>query len=150
MRRVMCAAWVIVGWYAVVAAESRQPQGACPDGRAPAGDLGISGLHCTGGPCAIYVRDGQDYRHQLSTEPRLFGVRADGPSAGLVRDNDVVVAIDGTLVTTPAGGRRLAQIAAGQKVELWLRRDGRDIAVSVTPVLGCGFTSLRVRAAGRK
>jgi len=148
MRRVLCVVWMIAGWCAVPGAQERQQPRDCPDGRAPAGDLGISGLLCTGGSCAIYVRDGRGYRHQLSTEPRVFGVQEDGPSAGLVRENDVVVAIDGTLITTPAGGRRLAQIDAGQKVELWLRRDGRDLAVSVTATYGCGFTSLRVRAAG--
>jgi S1-C subfamily serine protease len=150
MCRVLCVVWMIIGWFAVVGAQEPQPPRACPEGRAPAGDLGISGLHCVGGSCALYVRHGEGFRHQLSTEPRLFGVKPDGPSAGRVRENDVLVAIDGTLITTPAGGRRLARIDAGQKVELWLRRDGRDIEVSVTAAAGCGFTSLRVRAAGGK
>jgi S1-C subfamily serine protease len=146
----LCVMWMFIGWLAAVEAQQSQPPGACPEGRASAGDLGISGLHCVGGSCAIYVRDGQGYRHQFSTEPRLFGVEADGPSASLVSEDDVLVAVDGTLITTPAGGRRLARIEPGQKVELWLRRGGRDIDVSVTAAAGCGFTSLRVRAAAGK
>ena len=119
----------------------------CPEGKPATGDLGIRELNCDGGPCAIYGRDARGFYHRLSIEPRLVGIEADGPSARLVRENDVLVAVDQVLVTTPAGGRRLAQLQPGKPVELWLRRAGRDVTVTVTPTTGCGFRMLRVRDA---
>ena len=140
--RLMCLAVVcVVSMPQTALAQS------CPGGRPPAGDLGIRELNCDGGPCAIYGRDARGLYHRLSIEPRLVGIEADGPSARLVRENDVLVAVDQILVTTPAGGRRLAQLEAGKPVELWLRRDGADVRVTVTPITGCGFSMLRVRDA---
>lgn len=126
-------------------AASALAQAPCPDGRAPDGDLGIAELICDGGECAIYGRDARGPYHWLSTEPRLVGIDARGPSSGLVRENDVLVAIDQLLVTTPEGGRRLAQLTPGRPAVLWLRRNGRDVTVTVTPRLGCGILMLRVR-----
>ncbi|MDQ3169056.1 MAG: hypothetical protein M3Q55_02820 [Acidobacteriota bacterium] len=120
-------------------------QSACPEGRPQTGDLGIAELNCDGGPCAIYGRDSRGLYHRLSIEPRLTGVDSRGPSARLVRENDVLVAVDQRLVTTPEGGRRLAQLNANQPVELWLRRNDQDVKVTVTPRAGCGFLLLTVR-----
>jgi hypothetical protein len=120
-------------------------QAPCPDGREKGGDLGIAELYCEGGPCRIYERDDRGYRHEFSIEPRLVGISPDGPSARLVRESDALVAIDGVLVTTPEGGRRLAQLVPGRPVELWLRRGADEIKGDVTPRAGCGFRTLRVR-----
>ena len=129
----------------VLVAAPAAAQEPCSDGRPPTGDLGVRELNCDGGPCAIYGRDSRGFYHRLSIEPRLVGIDAHGPSAGIVRENDVLVAVDQLLVTTPEGGRRLAQLAPNQPVELWLRRKGRDMRVTVTPTLGCGIQMLRVR-----
>ena len=129
---------------AIMLPAAARAQQAC-EGRDRAGDLGIRQLICDGGPCAIYGRDARGLYHWLSTEPRLAGIDRDGPSANLVRENDVLVAVDQVLVTTRDGGRRLAQLEANVPVELWLRRDGHDVRVTVTPRLGCGFLGLRVR-----
>lgn len=132
-----------------VAAQQPATDAPCPDGRSVTGDLGIGGARCVGGACAIHVRDDDGPRHEFSTEPSLFDVRPDGPSAGIVREGDVLVAIDRQLVTTPAGGRKLARLEPGVPVELWLRRDGHDLRVEVTPVAGCGLRSLRVSGGPR-
>ena len=120
----------------------------CPEGRPVGGDLGINHLLCIGGDCTIYARIGDGLTHQLTTEPRLHEVDLRGPSAGLVKEGDVLVAVDGLLVTTPEGGHRLASLKTRTQVLLWLRRDGRDVRVSVTTREGCGFGSLTVRAGG--
>lgn len=120
-------------------------QQSCPEGKPLAGDLGVRELICDGGPCAIYGRDSRGLYHRLSIEPRLVGIDTNGPAAGIVHENDILVAVDQLLVTTLDGGRRLAQLTPNQPVELWLRRNGRDLKVTVTSTLGCGIRMLRVR-----
>lgn len=141
MTRTMCNTLMVLAVLASPAA-AQQP---CPDERSPAGDLGVRELNCDGGPCAIYGRDSRGLYHRLSIEPRLVGIDAGGPSSGFVREDDVLVAVDQLLVTTLEGGRRLAQLTPNQPVELWLRRKGKDVRVTVTPKLGCGILVLRVR-----
>jgi hypothetical protein len=121
---------------------------ACPDGRAMAGDLGIGQLLCLGGDCRIYARIGDRLVHQFAIEPRLHAIDLGGPSAGLVKEGDLLVAVDGLLVTTAEGGDRLANLKAGIVVRLDLRRGNRDFRINVTPREGCGFQNLSVRQGG--
>jgi hypothetical protein len=134
----------------VVAGPGARGVATCPEGRSVVGDLGINQLLCIGGDCTIYGRIGDGLTHQFTTEPRLYDVDLRGPSAGLVKEGDVLVAVDGLLVTTPEGGYRLANLKARTLVQLWLRRDGRDVRVSMTTREGCGFRSLTVRAGGSR
>jgi hypothetical protein len=53
------------------------------------------------------------------------GVVPGGPADGLLRAGDLIVAIDGALITTPAGGARIANLAPGTAVVVRYRRDGR-------------------------
>ena len=51
-----------------------QTAAACPEGRAPAGDLGIRGLRCVGpnAACAIFVADADGgLRHSFAVEPTV-------------------------------------------------------------------------------
>lgn|SRR5579864_825198 len=91
----------------VAAGPGTRDMPACPDRRAIAGDLGIGELLCLGGDCKIYARVGDRLVHQFATEPRLQAIDLAGPSAGLVKEGDVLVAVDGLLVTTAEGGDRL-------------------------------------------
>jgi hypothetical protein len=132
----------------VAAGPRTRGMSACPDGRTMAGDLGIGQLLCLGGDCKIYAKSGDRLVHQFATEPRLQAIDPGGPSAGLVKEGDVLVAVDGLFVTTAEGGDRLANLKPRTVVQLHLRRGDRDIRLNVTPREGCGFQSLSVRQGG--
>jgi hypothetical protein len=118
---------------------------ACPDGRAEAGDVGIRGVRCAGpaASCAINVRSPEDgvVRHTFAVEPVVTAV---APSTRDLRLGDTIVAIEGILITTAAGGERFAGLPIGKAVRLLIRRDEslRDLEVVTTP--GCGLSSLEV------
>lgn len=116
----------------------------CPDGRAVTGDVGIVALHCTGpaASCEINIqRSGDDRaRHVFAVEPII----TEFASVGDLRVGDAVVAVDSLLITTAAGGARLARLDAGAPVRLLVRRDAVLHEVRITARRGCGIRSLRV------
>lgn len=120
-------------------ADARRGEGPCPGGRPTTGDLGFDLVQCVGGACRLFA-DAEEggYLHELSSEPRLREFRRGGPVDGVLEEGDTLVAVDGLLITTRAGGRRLANLTPGEAVELRIRREGREQAVRVTPVEGCG------------
>ena len=128
------------------AAGAAEPSGqSCPEGHPQTGDLGISHLLCVGGSCSVNLRTGRGYAHDFSTEPRIQGLDRNGPSWGRLQDGDVLIAIDGILITTLEGGRRLANLTPGKPVELRIRRGGKEMDVTVVPRLGCNMPMLAVR-----
>lgn len=133
--------FVIISACALVAGA----QESCPEGHPVTGDLGISHLLCVGGSCSVNLRTGRGYAHDFSTEPRIQGLEKDGPAWGRLQDRDILVAIDGVLITTLEGGRRLANLTPGKPVELRIRRGGRDMDVTVVPRTGCNMPMLAVR-----
>lgn len=123
-------------------------QSTCPEGRPVSGDIGVERYRCVGGACQIWVETPLGLGHVFTTEPRIDRIDPDGPSAGELREGDVLVAVDGTLITSPAGGRRLASLEPGEGVDLWIRRGERDLDVRVIPVPGCNPSGLSVRIRG--
>ena len=119
--------------------------GQCAGGTPESGDLGISHLLCVGGSCSVNLRTGSGYAHDFSTEPRIQGLDRNGPAWGRLQDGDVLIAIDGILITTREGGRRLANLTPGKPVELRVRRGGKEMDVTVLPRLGCNMPMLAVR-----
>ncbi|MFI5371532.1 MAG: PDZ domain-containing protein [Candidatus Eisenbacteria bacterium] len=123
---------------ALTAGLARAGSTPCPEGQPVIGDVGIielSGL-------ARFSASGDEesgYRRQamFRTEPRLVRI-AEAPTGGLLREGDAIVAIDGALITTREGGRRLANLTAGQAVTFSVRRDGRRFEIRVVPVAQCG------------
>jgi len=80
--------------------------------------LGITDMECD-----ATITCTQDERiWQFQTEPEIKVVDRDGPSYGLLKSGDVIVAIDGLLITTRKAGVRLANLVAGEPVELLVRR----------------------------
>jgi hypothetical protein len=116
----------------------------CAGGIPRTATLGIGLLQCVGGSCTVNARDGAGRAHDFSTEPRVW--RLDAPAAGVLRDGDQILAVDGALITTRDGGRRLANLRAGAPVALRIRRGGAEMRVSVTPRPGCNTPSLAVTA----
>ncbi len=116
----------------------------CPEGHPETGDIGILSLLCVSGSCQVNLWTGSGYRHEFSTEPRVDGVLRGGPADGRLQDGDVIIAIDGALITTREGGRRLASLKPGVPVTLRIRRGGKEMDVTLVPRLGCNMPRLAV------
>lgn len=111
----------------------------CPDGQPATGDLGIREL--TG--LARFSINGDDPAAleriaTFRTEPRIVRLTGDAGS-GPLREGDAIVAVDGALITTREGGKRLANLTPGRPVRLSVRRDGRRIEVQAVPSVRCGW-----------
>lgn len=91
--------------------------------------LGITEMHCS---CTFTL--GEEERMWLfQAEPEIRAVDRDGPSHGKLEEGDVIVAIDGMLITTRKAGIRFANLVAGEPVELTIRRRSRTRSVTVVP-----------------
>lgn len=91
----------------------------CRDGSQPEAWLGISGFQCN---CTLDTDAGL---WSFRSEPRVLSVADEGPAANQLRPGDVIVAVDGLLITTTDGGRRFSSVKPGQAVKLTVRRGGR-------------------------
>ena len=91
---------------------------------------------------------------QFGAEPELRDIRPDGPAAGRLREGDILVAVDGALITTREGGLKLARTQPAHAGRLTIRRDGRTQDVVIIPVAGPapapGSRELRAQAAAGK
>ena len=98
------------------------------------GVLDITGLACE--HCSFSRSDEGFTEANFRTEPTIMAVNPDGPSAGILRNGDVLVAIDGDLITTREGRRRFTNLPASGSVTVRVRRQGtlRDIDVPVRAV----------------
>lgn len=94
-------------------------------------DLGIGRLIA---PYAI-VHAADDWI-QLGGELELRDIRPNGPAAGQVRDGDMLVAVDGALITTREGSEHLFDAPAGHPLRLTIRRGGQDREVVIVPTGG--------------
>ena len=110
--------------------------GSCPGHRALIADLGVDDWYCD---CTFQVSTGPGGRQHwfFRGEPTLHGIRAGGPSDGKLRDGDVLVAIDGLLITTREAGERLASLRPGHNVTLTIRRGGNERQVTIVPAASC-------------
>jgi membrane-associated protease RseP (regulator of RpoE activity) len=123
---------------------------ACRDGVPRTATLGIGLLHCVGGTCMVNARDGHGWRHDFSSEPRAWELEPGGPASRVLREGDQITSIDGALITTREGGRRLANLRPGVPVRLGIRRDGWETVVRVVPEPGCNTPALAVTASAAK
>jgi S1-C subfamily serine protease len=139
---------VLCGASLAGAAETAQLRGGsrCPEGHPETGDIGIEYLLCVGGSCSVNLRSDRGYAHDFSTEPLIREIRPGSPSAGKLHTGDILIAIDGVLITTRDGGRRLANLRPGVPVTLRIRRDGKEMDVTVIPETGCNMPRLAVLA----
>lgn len=133
----------------LVCAASARAQ-ACEQGVPRTASLGIGLLHCAGGSCMVNARDGGGYRHDFSTEPRVWELEPAGPGARGLREGDQITSVDGALITTREGGRRLANLRPGVPVRLGIRRDGAETSVRVVPEPGCNTPALAVTASAAR
>lgn len=141
MRRAPVLALALVAAALPVAA-----QAPCPDGHPARAELGIGLLHCVGGACALDLWSEKGRTHDFSTEPRVWYLQPNGPAAGVLSEGDVLVSVDGLLITSREGGWRLANLPTDAPVRLGIRRAGRDGEVRLTPVVACQSPELVVDA----
>ena len=117
---------------------------ACRENKPPTGDIGIGELQCVAAGCGVNGLSRGRYRHEFSAEPYVWDIDPAGPAAGLLNDGDRIVSINGMLITTAAGGERLANLVPGERLSLRVRRADRVTLVTVVPVLGCNVPSIAV------
>jgi len=141
MSRLTAISLVVSAFIATVSAVP----GASHECREGTGDLGIGRYVCDGGSCTVSERL-QDGRviHRFSVEPRISTIDPKGPSANKLRQNDVLVAVDGVLITTLEGGYRLANANIGKAVRLRVRRGREELEIQIVPGKGCNLPGLTV------
>jgi len=114
----------------------------CRDGT---GDFGIGQYVCDGGDCSVSdrLKDGRVV-HRFSVEPRATEIDPKGASAGKLKENDVIVAVDGSLITSFQGGYKLANAKIGVPIKLRVRRDEQEIEIQIIPAKGCNLPKVKV------
>ncbi|HYJ79394.1 MAG TPA: PDZ domain-containing protein, partial [Longimicrobiaceae bacterium] len=150
MRRRRPALALLLASLAGASAAGAQAPGGCPDGLPRTATLGIGFFHCVGGGCSVNLKTPRGVTHDFSTEPRAWNIDPAGPAAGRLREGDVITAVDGVLVTTPDGGRRLANLQPGRGVVLGVRRGNAAAEVRVVPAAGCNAPGLVVNSSPEK
>ncbi|MEX2283134.1 MAG: PDZ domain-containing protein [Gemmatimonadota bacterium] len=85
------------------------------------GWLGISGLNCTN---CVFTAPGRGEPILFGTEPRITSVASGSPASEVIHPGDVLVSVDGALITTHAGGTRFHNLKPGQDVTVVIRRNG--------------------------
>ena len=104
----------------------------CSEGWSTLGALGITEFSCD----CTFDRNGNP-AWRFRGEPEVRAVSSNGPASGRLRAGDVLVAIDGMLITTRAAGARLANIRAGVPLTLTVRRGEREVEVRIVPDEPC-------------
>jgi hypothetical protein len=109
--------------------------GSCPGSAVPVGDLAVD-FDCQ--DCEVsYRASSGTWRWRFRSEPSIKHVSAAGPSRGKLQSGDVLVSIDGQLITTRSGGARLAALEPGEPVTVSIRRNGREVTTEITPTAAC-------------
>src|SRR5215471_18448510 len=88
------------------------------------------------GQCNIYG----SYLEYL-TPPRIRDIKPNGPAAGRLRDDDVVVAVDGLAITTPAAWHRMRDASPGDSLRFTVRRGSDTTSATVIPSARCAAPS---------
>jgi hypothetical protein len=88
------------------------------------------------GKCNVYG----SYLEYL-TPPQIRDIRPGGPAVNRLRDNDILVAVDGLDITTPAAWRRMRDVSPGEAVRFSVRRGTDTVTASVTPSERCAAPS---------
>jgi hypothetical protein len=138
--RVRAIALSLIGIVSVSATAAAQTPGpALPACVAPAvltGDLGFTGLQCKG--CSFGDPGIPGLVDVLfATEPTLFGITRGGPADGKLEELDVLVALNGQLITTQAGALLYSRPTPGKPLRLTLRRAGALRDVEIVPAPRC-------------
>ena len=107
----------------------------CEDNLPKVGYLGITDLNCD---CttnfSLRSKNGNPVLSRIWTfrnEPVIGSIKPGGPSWGQLKEGDVITAVDGSFITTKEGSARFSAIQPGQLVKFTVRREGREMPVTV-------------------
>lgn len=100
-----------------------------------AGTLGIQGMACEG--CTFRISRSGIEDARFRTEPRVIAVARAFTGGDRLRAGDRIVAIDGSLITTREGSRKLVDLRSGQHVTVRIRRDGREADLDLVAGSAC-------------
>jgi hypothetical protein len=109
----------------------------CKGGVDPVGSLGITGISCD--RCQFFT-NGKVHRAVFWTEPTILDLDASNPAASVLRKGDVLVAVDGQLITTRDGSARFSALPPDRPTRLRIRRDGQLVDLSVPVAAACPST----------
>ncbi len=101
--------------------------------------IGADVFHCPGGTCVFDAADsGDSLRFRFSAEPWIRAIDPEGPAMNVLIEGDVLVAINGLLITTASGGRELGGLEKGRDARITIRRGDRLLDVEIRPEPRCG------------
>ncbi|MEO5617942.1 MAG: PDZ domain-containing protein [Candidatus Eisenbacteria bacterium] len=130
----MVKGWLLI-FVSVVLAAPAHSASACEDGLPKVGYLGITDLSCD---CttnfSLRSKNGKAALSRIWTfrsEPVIGSIKPGGPSWGELKEGDVITAVDGAFITTREGSARFSSLQPGQSVKFTVRRDGRELPVTV-------------------
>jgi len=132
--RAACLAAALVAALPATSAAQSTPAKCAPENIV--GDLGFTGHTCT--RCVItgkHIRGRPDI--EFGTEPTLWGIKKGGPADGKLEEMDVLVAVDGQLITTQAGAVLYSWLPPGKPVKLTVRRLGILRDIEIVPAAQC-------------
>lgn len=113
---------------------AQNPRDLCPAERREAW-LGISSLTCS--RCELHSISPTESDWSFATEPEISRVDPKSPAAGVLRPGDLLVGIDGHLITSREGGRRFGRVQPGDRVTIRFRRDGEVHSAVLTAAARC-------------
>ena len=88
------------------------------------------------GNCNVYG----SYLEYL-TPPQIRDIKPGGPAADRLRDNDVLIAVDGMDIVTPAAWHRMRDVPRGDSLRFSVRRGTDTTTATVTPSERCAAPS---------
>lgn len=116
----------------------------CPANQVAVTRIPVGGISCDN--CTlIRPADPRQSRWEFGSEPVVTAVETAISTTSAIRSGDVIVAVDGHLITTQEGGRLFRRPEGEGSVPLRVRREGRELTVQVTPQTEC--EAVRERAA---
>ena len=129
---------------AAIPAAPLAAQQQCPDNRPPYPSLGVERFQCMGGSCSVGRIQGDTYSHSFSTEPIVLETWNRDSQGDDVMEGDIIVSVEGALITSREGGLRLGSLPIGEAATLEVRRNDRLIDLEVVPERSCEPPSLIV------
>jgi hypothetical protein len=108
---------------AVLLPHALQAQRGCPVS-SQVGWIGITGIECSN--CTI-AAPGNGRSSRFSTEPTITDIASGSPAAGQLEPGDVLVSVNGSLITTTEGALKFSNLKPGQSLVVIIRRDGEQL-----------------------
>ena len=140
MRTIMFLAMATIP-AAPIAAQSAQQ---CSDDRPPYPNIGVERFQCRGGSCSVNRVQGDTYRHTFTVEPIVIKTWDQPFGADDIMEGDVIVSVEGALITSREGGLRLGSLPIGEESDIQVRRQGRLVNLEVVPERSCELPRLTV------